>query len=209
MKSRLLFLGILILNTSACLKTKTEQQSTYSLAAGENLELSQKCEEMYSKGDLMLLLETIKKNTDRIFYLLGQKNIIRNEPEISALADKVSFDTSKVKEISKPEWTNNKFERHISWRIDQSDFDVLNIQTGVRFSKVNLIGVYLTGNKRSDLEKNISFSKYKNRIEINYSSKASALELCQLEKTLMVVIEVSNKNMLRNVVRYFNLIVQK
>lgn len=209
MKLRLLFLGVVGLSLSACLKAKTETHSSYNLSAKDKAELRNECTEMFKNGDINSLLNTIKMNRNQIMRLLELENFIDYEKEISRLADSISEACDKVKALGKPEWNFSKFDRKISWTVDQKDFkNVFKINTeSFSFDDVKVLGISLSGQKRTDLEKNISMLNRGDYLQISYTNKASALELCQLEKTLMIVLEVKHDGFIKTYTRYFNLII--
>lgn len=208
MKLRLLFLGIVGFSLSACLKT--ESQSGYSLSPNDKYQVSRECIEMQKNGNIFALLEKIKISTNHILSLLEQKDVTQYEQEIFAHADIISKVSKNVQELSKSEWSVSKYNRQISWTIDQNDFkNFFKIDTGwFKFDNAKVIDVFLAGKNSPELKKNIFVINLGDKIQINYITKASALELCQIEKTLMIVLEVNHDNLLKTVTRYFNLIVR-
>jgi hypothetical protein len=211
MKWHILFLATVLINLSGCLKTKTSRQSSYGLSNTDKAEVQGICEAMEAHGDIWALLRKIKRDTNQVLEILESPEAETQVSEISKLAEGISEASVKVQELAKAEWTEQKYEHGVRWDIDAYDFkDLIGTKVGgfvIRDFQLN--DVYFLGKKRPDLKMQIQVSKDYDGIHVKYESKTSALDLCQLEKTLMVVIEVRYKNVFAQGTRYFNLIVKR
>ena len=208
MKLSQITITMFLLCLTACLKTKTETQSSYGMNQADRAMLAAECKAMAEEGDILALLKIIKKDTDTVLSVLDSENPEKQVAKVSALADRISDNSERVKSLAKGEWVETKYEHTLKWKINVEDFkDLLGAHVGgfsLRDFEVN--SVYYMGQKRSDIIPLIETSGDENEITVKYSSRGSSLELCQLEKTMMIVVEVKYRNVLVKGTRYFNLI---
>ncbi|HEX7674564.1 MAG TPA: hypothetical protein VF412_10345 [Bdellovibrio sp.] len=205
-------LALLVLfSLTGCLKTKSSSQSSIDMTADDKKTLVQDCIDMKAQGNIFELLARIKKDTDRILGILSDEKLNTKEDEIRALADRISENAKKVESLSSEAWTTARFNQDIKWDIDAYDFkDLIGPHMGgFKIRDYEISGVYLMGAKRDDLLGNLTMTSDEEGIHISYKNKASSLEVCELQKTLMIVVEVRYQNVLLKGTRYFDLIVKR
>lgn len=211
MKFQFVFGCLTVLTLTSCLKTKTESQTKFHMNEIEKLEVHQACTAMKTEGNILNLLSKIKQDTDQILNLLKQENVTKEEKQISLLAKRISFNAKKVRSLSQDDWTDSKYDHEIQWDITYDDFhDLLSFYTGTfEILDFDIRGIYLLGEERQDLKDSTRVVYDNDGIHLTYKNKASSLELCQLEETLMIVVEVKYNALVNEKTRYFNLIVRK
>lgn len=203
--------SLMLLNLTGCLKTKSSRQSSVDMTADDKKALMQDCSDMKAQGNIFELLSSIKKDTDRVLVLLSDEKLNTNEEEIRNLANRISENSKKVESLSSENWSTARFNQDIKWDIDVYDFRDL-IGPHMREFKIRdfeITGVYLMGGKRDDLLEDITATSDEDGIHISYRNKVSSLEVCELQRTLMIVVEVRYQNVLLKGTRYFNLIVKR
>jgi hypothetical protein len=142
------------------------------------------------------------------------------------LVNEVSEKSKSVILLSKADWVSDKWDYGISWVLRRDSFhDQLLKKIGSNFEIVStkLIDVYYNGEKRNDLAEHITTTVETGTVDrlesngiitpvtqtysvnVDYKSRGSSLELCQLQRTMMIILEVEYKNKAMIDKRYFNL----
>jgi hypothetical protein len=192
---------------TSCYKTKVVSQMDFDMDENEKETLMQQCDEMSSYGDVMQILHEIKSETNEVLQLLSTEDMRMNEKRVSALVDSINKKSYLVIALSRSEWVDQRWNFEAKWSIDKNDFkDVLGVHVGqFKITKAQLQKVFFHGEQREDLLQNVSITEGDNQIVINYKNRGSSLELCQLHKTLMILVDVNYKNITNKNHRYFNL----
>lgn len=200
---------LLMLSLTSCYKTITEKQIAFAMDETEKDKLFTVCNEINAQGDIQRLLFEIKKKTREAIVLLGDgEDIPKKSDRIEEIALSVDEMTKKVISLSRTEWVSDQWNYEVSWSIDKNDFDDLlgtRFSRGFEISDTKLHDIIYMGEKRNDLAPNISWTQNGNVIELKYKNSGTSLELCQLHKTLMILIEVKYRHIKNKNVRFFNL----
>lgn len=197
--------GVMIL--SGCLQTKSEYNSQLIMDTDQQAILKSHCDSMNQTGDMIQLLTQIKKDTNYVLDLLQKSDPRKYQKKITTLADRVSENSQKVIHLSKPEWTTNQWNHQVQWKINDEDFDdILGVNLGsFQILDYRLERVYFQGQLRDDLKEKITLHEGSDQIDISYQNMGSSLEVCQLEKTMMIVMKVKYRSLLITDDRFFNL----
>lgn len=200
-----------MLNLSGCLKTKTEYQSQLQLTELERQELAQACSDISAQGNIFDLLAKIKESTKSVLELVEAEDPQKHINEITLLADDISVMTKKVQSLGRTEWNEDKYIQSVTWTIDKKDFkDLVSARVGwFGIYDYDVKAIYLMGERRDDLKSKFRFKDVQDGFSLTYLDKISSLNYCQLEKTLMIVVEVRYYNMMLKGSRYFNLMVKR
>ena len=202
---------IFSLALGGCYKTVTEKQLTLKMNQGEKEILQKECAEINSQGDIMKLLAEIKSDTNEVISILEGDNLESEESRIELLADRIDQKTKLVLSLSRDSWVKERWDFEVKWLLDREDFKDLwgsHLKNGFQITRAKLQDAYLMGEKRSDLLDHVRLTRKGSRVEIFYQNRGSSLEICQLQKTLMIMAEVNYRNITNKNVRYFNLIVK-
>ncbi len=202
--------ALLILGTlsfAGCYKTKSESQLVFKLDPKEKETLTKQCREMNSYGDIMQLLAEINAETKEVLRLLEAEDMRQNEARITELADSIDKKSYAVISLSREEWIERKWNFEAKWVINKQDFkDVLGTHINqFEITGVDLQKIFFHGEEREDLRDNVKVVEGDNEIRISYKNKGSSLELCQLNKTMMILLDVNYRNVVNRNHRYFNL----
>lgn len=203
------FLWIFIL--VGCVRHKAEVQISKGNNAEEEQTISQHCSEIESQGDIFELLRLIKLNTDEVFGILERGNSLDQGEELSLLAKDIQEKSDKVIFLSRSEWTINQWEEKITWELDRRDFkSVLGklFAGGFEILEPTIHSVYYQGQERNDLKEKLQLQSDSGSIVVTYHNRSSSLELCQLQKTMMIILEVKFRNLKWITTRYFNLYIR-
>jgi hypothetical protein len=204
-----LFLATAIL-MSGCFKTIVAKQSTLEMNAIDKNSVGNACKEINSQGDIFKLLKEIKNDTNEVIKILEDGDLPSKEARVTEIASKVDQKTKLVLTLSKAEWVSNQWTYEVKWNVDEEYFDDLlgaHIKNGFDLKKAVIQDVYFMGEKRADLIKKMKLVKDGNTFFVTYKNKASSLELCQLHKTLMVIVKVDYRNITNRNERFFNLMI--
>ncbi len=144
------------------------------------------CRGIEAHGNIKQHLDIISQSTEEVLSLLESKNPLLYQQRISELAEIVKMKASLVHELSRVEWTDAKWFTRLGWSFfpdpRPGNWLIENIQVE---------NVYLMGDKRDDLVAKVEFWEKHGWIYVNLERYASSLEICQLQKTMMVVLKVT------------------
>jgi hypothetical protein len=194
-----------------CIKNKTERNVVFNIDEAELNVLNSQCMEMESHGDIMVLFKDISRHTSSILKAL-ENPTSKSQQLIHALAIQINNKSKLVSELSKTEWTTEKWDHEVVWRIDEADFKKTfgtHFQGGFEILNSSIKDVYFMGEQRDDLKDRLEIVKEGNLVLIKYKSKASSLEICQLEKTLIIVSEIKFRNIRQIQTHYFTLYLEQ
>ncbi len=205
----LLFVTLFI---SSCFKVQKKREAEMILSQEERDELIQTCQQLNSQGDMMKLLKEIKNETDNVFEILDSGMMLEKKDQLTKLSESINKKAFLVTSMSRTEWVNPRFEYTASWLISSKDFRDLagaHLNGGLKFLDLKLSHVILSGQKRDDLKEHIEIKKNDETVyKISFQQAATALEMCQLNQTLMVVVELDYKNVINKNNRFFNLVIE-
>lgn len=197
MKSHFLFLFFFIL--VGCVQNSPH--SYLQLGGTERQELiKQDCKDISAHGSILDHLEGISRSTEEVLTLLETKNPLLYQHRIEELASVIKTKAAMVHELSKPEWTDSKWVTRLGW------FFFPDPRPGNwQIKDIKVETVYLLGERRDDLAAKVEFWERLGWINVNMERHASSLELCQLQKTLMVVFKVTLTSGKRERTYFYNL----
>lgn len=187
----------LCLMTTSCVQNVEQfsMRTAFFSAAVEN-----ECEEIKSTGDIFELLGLIRTDTKNVLSLLDRpsKGV---EEKISVLGERVDVNASKVIRLSKLEWNEPVLRHSITWKLNDTNFGSRNRY--VYDPKVK--SVYFLGKEHAELIPRVRVTQNGNEFVIEYLNMSTYLEYCQLNETLMIVLEIKQDSFGRPKNLYFNL----
>ena len=167
-----------------CVHPKNEKNITFNMDPLEYKILQDHCEEINSHGDILKLLQEIKIDVQEVLSLMENPGkVTRNQ--ISHLAEEIARKSQKVRSLSKSEWTTQRWDHEIVWRIDDQDF-----RNNFSLIEANLESIYFMGQERNDLTGKVKIIQERKLALVKYRSLGSSLEICQLQKTLILLMNV-------------------
>lgn len=199
------------LSLGGCYKTVTEGQFVLKINDAEKETLLNDCRQINAEGDIMKLLAEIKADTNEVIGILEGDDIEGARAQVETLADGIDIKTKKVISLSRGNWVDSRWDYEAKWMLNREDFKDLwgtHIKNGFQLNRAKLQDVYFMGEKRSDLLGNVNLVKKGNTVEVTFKNRGSSLEICQLNKTLMIMAETNYRNIKNRNVRYFNLILK-
>lgn len=195
MKSFLLFICLL---SSSCVKN-VEQFSMRSYFFSGSVD--NECQKIQSTGDIYELLAAIKTDTKAVLKLLDGKSSKDLEVKIGNLANNIDVNATKVMQLSKVEWNDPYLRYSIIWKLDDSHFGSRNLYV----YNPTVKNVYFLGKEHPELVSRVKITQRGNDIVIEYINLATMLEYCQLNETLMIVLEMNYGNDRNPKSLFFNL----
>lgn len=195
---------MLLLIFAGCLRTKPQQSISPKVSASALENIHHACEEIKSTGDLVKLLTLIDKDMQNLMHVLNRENLgAPEEHEATELADEIQKNSALVKKLSQENWSNPEVGNEINWEISNADFPLLPGEVRITDAKVHKI--YFMGEEREDLLSKVTIDPTANRLKVSFEQDATILEFCQLNKTLMVVVEVKYRNLWKTRSKFFGL----
>lgn len=190
---------------TGCVRTKIESNIKFNMDTEEFKILQSQCEEINSHGDILSLYQEIKNEVREVLRLL--ENPLKGARfRINALAESIEQKSKKMRSLSKSEWTKARWDHEVIWRIDQDDYK--NAFGHFGLDQVDLEGIYFMAEKRNDLTEKVFVEKTWNMALVKYKNLGSSLEICQLEKTLIIVLGVYTSSMNIKKHQFFSLTVR-
>ncbi|GAB4414322.1 MAG: hypothetical protein OHK0056_21090 [Bacteriovoracaceae bacterium] len=201
----------LILSTfgMGCVKNVEKVQERLILTDGEREELAQHCEELSEYGDFVSLTDEINRKTENLLQMLEDLQSDDDTTEAYELSEHIRGLIAKAKMMLGEKYKVRKWSYELLWKIDRSDFDDLlgaRFRKGFRMTKLDLVGASILGERDDDLLKNLTTQMTRETLAAQYLGKGSSLELCQLSKTRIFMIDIHYKNIINHNYRRFNLI---
>ena len=212
MKPRGLHQFVLILITmisfTSCIRRKSETSRLFNLSESEQTELLKDCSDMEKDGDMLEVIQEIKRDTLRIFDLLEASHPEENAPQVTSLSERITENAKRAISLSRTEWTDSKWNYETVWNLGEKDFKTILghfYKDDLKILSQRIDSIYLMGQAREDLRSNVSVLNRGKSLEIKYLGTASSLEACQLQKTFSIILQVkfSDTKFIRT--RYFNL----
>lgn len=209
MKKQLLISLFLSLTLSSCYKVQKMNNHDLILSHDLSASLKQACGEIRAQGDIMKLMKEIKIETERALHLLENSDLVESEKKLRKLSESIEKKAYLVTSLAKKEWVTPIYDYTAVWAIeakDLSDLSGSHFKKGLEFLDIQLKGISFSGVSRDDLLSNVNlFWEHDQLIKIEYKEKATALEMCQLNKSLMIIVDLKYRNIVNVNNRLFNL----
>lgn len=206
-----ILMSILLFSFILCSCIKNVDKSALSIHTNdqESRDLKQHCDELESKGDVINQIQDINHLTEDLLSLLEEAKVDDDFSEILKVSDRISKLIEIIISQLDQRYITPRWNYDISWKIDRTDFnDLLGAQfkKGFKIVDAKLKSASFYGHQRDDLLKDLKMRQDGNRLYFNYIGLGSSLELCQLNRTRMFLVEVDYKNIVNRNLRRFNLI---
>ena len=195
-------LTLIALLVSSCVTNKSQDEmDSFSFNLGNHQEISHACEEIMQTGDIYTLLWEIKQDTREVLRILDGKPFNGMEEVIEGIAQEIRMSSEKVLELTKPEWNAPNVRQVIRWELTEKDF---GLKDPYLFDP-QIKAVYFLGKETPELLSRMKVIQLGNSFTIEYLNKATLLEYCQLNETLMIVLEVKINRFFGPKSKLFNL----
>ena len=202
-----LLLLILIFTASCYRVTKVTQRDLF-LDPAEKVSLTAQCREINSSGNILELLAEIKNETKVAFAILEHGDVEDQAIKLEKIANSVEKKAAIVMSLSKTEWTTEMWNYEAQWTVNKNDFTGLidpPVEIGFKITDFEIQDIFFAGVRRSDLINKFSIHGNRREVVVSYKAQGTSLELCQMNRTLMVILKAKYKNFANNSQRYFNL----
>lgn len=200
---KLMAICMLGLISVSCVTNKSQTEiSHYSLGHNNEDEVMKECDLINQTGNIFQLLGQINSDTRSVLHLLGKKPFSGIEDRVHALAEEIKENSILVKQLSKTEWSNPDVRHSIKWTLSDKDF---SRNQYVFYPEIK--NVYFLGVERPDLINRVTIDQNGNNFVIEYMNAGTFLEYCQLNETLMFVLEVKTGSFKNPKKKFFNLYV--
>lgn len=198
---KLISLCIIGLMTVSCVTNKEQTEiSHYSSGLNGEDEVLNECTLINQTGNIFMLLAKIKNDTRSVLHLLEQRPYSGIEDTIHGYAEEIKSNSDLVIKLSKAEWSRPEVRHSIKWVLNEKDFS----RNQYVFDP-EIKSVYFQGQERPDLIKRIKIDQNGNNFVIEYLNAGTLLEYCQLNETLMFVLEVKTGGFMKPKKKFFNL----
>ncbi|PJB53060.1 MAG: hypothetical protein CO099_09190 [Bdellovibrio sp. CG_4_9_14_3_um_filter_39_7] len=193
----------------SCVKNIDKSAMSINTNDEERVELLQHCEELESKGDILGQLNDIKQLMGDLFDLLEDLKADDDFTEAIKISKRINLLITEVQSKLEPQFTTARWNYEVQWKIDRTDFNDLlgaQFQRGFKITKFIPKSATFLGRENDEMLGKLKIRQDGNRLFFTFESIGSSLELCQLNRTRMMVIEVHYKNLVNHNFRRFNLI---
>lgn len=173
----ILSIGILF---TGCVKAKMHQEIKVTSSRIEKENLAEECKAINAVGDIQKLFSVIHKDTRYVLKLLDSKKPELNTELVQEVASRVKENSDLVMTLAQDEWNSPLLLSEIRWELKTS-------------KKALVKKVFFRGEERDDLINLVGLEQSGNSLEVRYQNEATLLEYCQLNQTLVILVEVQNK----------------
>ena len=196
-----LIFSVIIL--SGCLERKVTSRSPLDTASES--QLKSECQQMAENGDLRALMREIHEQTDQILTLSSAVDTLVHRQEIEDLGAEIHDKVTRARALIQPEWTTSKWNYEVQWSIDDKDLLKIKGPEFFEFQSVKVESVILEGIQRPDLINQINLKVDPRKILVGLKKMANSLEICQMQETFSVVVEVHYRFLFYSYKKYFRL----
>ncbi len=161
----------------------------FSMTKSQELTLAKECEEMNSYGKISALMSDLNSKAEELAAMRIAHDPHAYQNRISELESEIRQTVKAAKAILRPEWSEMKWPYRATWNLavrNFSDIDQQIIEYAFEMTDFELASIQLGGIEREDLYPLLKVTADKENISITLEKKASSLELCQLQSTLMI-----------------------
>jgi hypothetical protein len=189
-----------LLSTSCVTNKQQDEIVLYSFEPDGIEKMIQECALINETGDIFQLLAQIKKDVRGVIQVLKGRPYAGMEETIHAYAEEIKVNAALVRQLSKEEWSQSNVRHSISWKLSPKDFS----RNEYVFEPV-VTKVYFQGEERPDLINRVTIDQKGNNFVIEYLNEGTLLEYCQLNETLMFVVEMKTGSFKKPKIKLFNL----
>lgn len=197
------FIPILMLGlfTASCVTNKQQSEMRpFSFEVKGEGKIQAECDLINKTGDIISLLEEIRQDTRSVLRILDRKFYPGIENTVHEYAEKIKANSELVIRLAKEDWTKPHIRQTIKWVLTDKDF------SKNQYVYDPLVkSVYFQGQERPDLVERVSIDQNGNNFVIEYLNVGTMLEYCQLNETLMLVVEMRTGSFKRPGKKFFNL----
>lgn len=201
---------VIIFSLASCVKNVDKYSHRLILNKDDQTILNKQCHEIEQIGDLSEYLRFIKQETNKMFQLIDEMDDeIDNTEKIIVISEKISEAVEKARALIGEDYTAPRWNYEVKWQINQKDFKKFignYLPNGLEVTKIKPISASLFGERNDELLKGLRYKFAKKNVDFSYKNKGSSLEICQLQKTRMLLVEVHYRHTIGNNKRFFNLI---
>jgi hypothetical protein len=203
---RLIFITTTMLSAVSCMRPIKQDQIQFS---GHDLEsINSECELIKNEGSILDLIKVIKMNHKKVMTLLERNDPSLEIDKIKELALSSKESGEKIRSLIRSDWSKGKWNQEISWSIHKSDFSPTtgaHIPQGFKMLDAEIDSIYFMGEEREDLRGQISFELVNGVVRVKFSTLASSLDVCELQRSLVIVTAIKFRSLNSIYKQWFNL----
>ncbi len=200
---------LLCLLFTGCIRNIDKQAYELTLTQADEDALWKSCREIDQIGNLSEYMRLIKLETDLMLELIDNLEIHDSAAEVIELNDSIAENINEARKLIDVSYTTPQWQYQVKWRVDRKDFKGLignYLPKGFKIQSIRPVTARLFGEEADHLLSGLKYAQKGKSIEFTYAGLGSSLEICQLQKTRMIVVEVSYRNVVNHNKRIFNLI---
>lgn len=168
---------------------------SYFLSESEKVRIEGACEEIDGIGDLRRIRAQIARDMERIKGLLRRHDVTRVRSEVLRLGERVRENSTRMMEILGPEFVEIDSVQSLQWNLAARDLGLREDKP--RYWSIHQVTVEEVYNWQGEIRdfKEITFVEWQPKsLTVRLERPASAVEICQLQETLVIQIRVDYKN---------------
>lgn len=196
----------LLLGLSGCLPAV--DGTNFFLSSKESKSVSARCRELNRIGDLEGTRAMIAADMGRIKNLIAKDNVEAHREDLSRYSQRVKASTKQLLQLAKPEYVSPDYPQRLRWSLSAEQLGLAE-KSEFRWWKiksVSLAGVYDWKGENKALKKRMSLRHDQSRIELRLERSASLVDICQLQQTLVVQLNVNFQSPLESQTRVYRLL---
>lgn len=208
MSKRLTVLSVILssIMLQGCLQEKEGER--IAMEPDAEIQLRMDCQRMNEISDIKELLNQIHLKSNLALKLSSEPDPTQHLKEIDILGAEIHKYALQVESLLKPDWTDSKWQYQARWSITNHDLATAHIGKLLKVKNIKIQNVVLEGVARPDLMNAVRVKANSNIIEIGILKTANSLEICQMQKTFVIVLSVQYRVLLKDFTKYFKLTLQ-
>lgn len=200
---------LLIFLLTGCIRNIDKSSFAIDLHNSDHDRVQELCQELGDIGYLQEHFFLLKKETDLFLGLIENYESPADIEEIRTTEQDLNNRISRIKSLINAEYTVAKFDYEVRWEVSEDDFKKLvgnYLPYGFRVLEVKKLGASFWGVDAPQLIEQLRVEPQKKGFRAAFRAKGSALEVCQLQQTRLLLVEVRYRHLLHERKRVFNLI---
>lgn len=190
MKIQKVGIGLICFFAIGCLTTQKGQRLPVDSVL--ETEIQNACKEMSQIGDIFKINQQIQADIENILEISDKKNPILYLDEIESSSKKITENLVKVRSLLRPEWNQESVPFTAAWKIGAKELlkQLPGVDSSLKIHNYRIRNLIFNGKDQPSLLNQVRAEAKNNEIEVNFSKPSSIFELCYMQNSLSVIIEV-------------------
>ncbi|MCB0350417.1 MAG: hypothetical protein KDD38_04485, partial [Bdellovibrionales bacterium] len=153
-------------------------------------QLQIECQSLEQVGDVHDLIKKIDSDIEAVHNLINNYEIPEVKEEIIDIARRIQMSVDELTAIIDSDYSQNSYLQNVEWEIIPRNVLIATNDRKWKFLAAGVEQAYTWSGEITNAHEMMNFKIEDNVLKVNFARPASLIELCQLQKTLVLVIGV-------------------